>query len=46
MLLKLPNSRTRGYRYIHTFDDIPDRIRLENIEQAGRVVLEFIKTIG
>ena len=45
-LLRLPNSRTRGYRYIHTVDDIPDRIKLTNIEQAGRVVLEFIKTAG
>jgi len=44
-LLRLPNSRTRGYRYIHTINDIPDRVRLENIEQAGRVVLEFIKTV-
>jgi Zn-dependent M28 family amino/carboxypeptidase len=42
----LPNSRTRGYRYIHTIDDIPDRVTLENIERAGRVVLEFIKTAG
>jgi hypothetical protein len=44
-LLRLPNSRVRGYRYIHTIDDIPDRISLENIEQTGRVVLEFIKTV-
>jgi aminopeptidase YwaD len=44
-LLRLPNSRIRGYRYIHTADDIPDRISLENIEQTGRVVLEFIKTV-
>jgi aminopeptidase YwaD len=44
-LLGLPNSRVRGYRYIHTVDDIPDRISLENIEQTGRVVLEFIKTV-
>jgi len=45
-LFRLPNSKARGYRYIHTIDDIPDRIRLENIERAGRVVLEFIKTAG
>ena len=44
-LLRLPNSRVRGYRYIHTADDIPDRINLENIEQTGRVVVEFIKTV-
>lgn len=43
-LFRLPNSRARRYRYIHTIDDIPDRIRLENIEQAGQVVLEFVKT--
>jgi hypothetical protein len=44
-LLRLPNSRVRGYPYIHTADDIPDRISLDNIEQTGRVVLEFIKTV-
>jgi aminopeptidase YwaD len=43
-LFRLPNSMVRGYRYIHTIDDIPDRVRLENIERAGKVVLEFIKT--
>jgi len=43
-LFRLPNSRARGYHYIHTIDDIPDRISLKNIEQAGQVVLEFIKT--
>jgi Zn-dependent M28 family amino/carboxypeptidase len=44
-LFRLPNSRVRGYRYIHTIDDIPDRLSLDNIEETGRVVLEFIKTI-
>jgi len=42
----LPNARTRGYRYLHTMDDIPDKIELANIERAGQVVLEFIKEIG
>jgi len=45
-LFRLPNSKARGYRYIHTIDDIPDRVKLENIERAGRVVFEFIKTAG
>ncbi len=42
----LPNARARGYRQMHTMDDIPDKIELANIERAGQVVLEFIKEIG
>lgn len=42
---RLPTARVRGYRYIHTIEDIPDRIELANIERAGKVVLKFIKTI-
>ncbi|MDI6883602.1 MAG: M20/M25/M40 family metallo-hydrolase [Hadesarchaea archaeon] len=42
---RLPNARVRGYRYIHTPDDLPDSIGLENIERAGAVVLDFVKTI-
>ena len=44
-LFRLPNARVRGYRYIHTLEDIPDRIELARIEQAGAVVLDFVKTI-
>jgi len=40
----LPNARTRGYRNLHTMDDIPDKVELANIERAGHVVLEFIKS--
>jgi len=42
---KLPNARARGYRYIHTLEDTPERIELANIERAGQVVLGFIKQI-
>ncbi len=42
---KLPNARARGYRYIHTREDTPERIELANIERAGQVVLGFIKQI-
>jgi len=41
----LPNARGRGYRYIHTMEDMPEKIELANIELAGRAVLEFIKTV-
>lgn len=41
---RLPNARARRYRYIHTLEDTPERIELTNIERAGAVVLEFIKT--
>lgn len=41
----LPNAKVRGYRYIHTLEDTPERIELANIERAGAVVLEFVKTI-
>jgi hypothetical protein len=43
-LLGLPNFKRRGYRYIHTPEDVPDKIKLANIERAGRVVVEFIKS--
>jgi Zn-dependent M28 family amino/carboxypeptidase len=42
---RLPTAHVRGYRYIHTIEDIPDRIELDNIELAGKVVLDFIKAI-
>ena len=42
---RLPNARARGYRYIHTLEDTPERIELANIERAGQVVLGFIKQI-
>ena len=44
-VFRLPNVRVRGYRYIHTLEDTPERIELANIERTGAVVLEFIKTI-
>jgi len=44
--LGLQNARSRGYRYIHTLEDTPDRIELINIERAGQVVLGFIGGFG
>ncbi|MGQ9788604.1 MAG: M28 family peptidase [Candidatus Hadarchaeaceae archaeon] len=44
-LFRLPNARLRGYRYLHTYDDLPDYINFETIEKAGAVVLEFLKAI-
>lgn len=41
---RLPTAHVRGYRYIHTIEDIPDRIELDNIELAGKVVIEFVKS--
>jgi hypothetical protein len=41
----LPNARGRGYRHIHTMEDMPEKIELANIELAGKAVLEFIKTV-
>ncbi len=41
----LTNAKTIGYRYIHTLEDTPERVELANIERAGAVVLEFVKTI-
>jgi hypothetical protein len=41
----LPNARGRGYCYIHTMEDMPEKIELVNIELAGKVVLELIKTV-
>jgi hypothetical protein len=44
-LFGLPNAKNRGYRYIHTSGDIPDHLELANIERAGAIVLDFVKTI-
>lgn len=45
-LFRIPNARGRGYRYLHTPDDTPDRVELSNIERVGNVVIDFVKTIG
>lgn len=44
-LFGLPHAKNRGYRYIHTSGDIPDHLELTNIERAGAIVLDFVKTI-
>jgi len=43
-LFMLPNAKIRGYRYIHTLEDVPDRLELKNVERAGNVALNFIKS--
>jgi len=44
-IFRLPNARLRGYRYLHSCDDLPDHISVDNIERAGIIVLEFLKAI-
>jgi Zn-dependent M28 family amino/carboxypeptidase len=44
-LFGLPNAKTRLYRHIHTSEDISDHLVLANIERAGAIVLDFVKTI-
>jgi Zn-dependent M28 family amino/carboxypeptidase len=44
-LFRLPNARLRGYRHLHSYDDLPDHISVDNIERAGAIVLEFLKVI-
>lgn len=39
----LPHARTRGCRFLHTLEDTPEQIELSKIEQAGQVVLGFVK---
>ncbi len=43
-LFKIPNARTRGYTHIHAIEDTPEHIKLETIEKAGAIALDFIKT--
>ncbi len=43
-LFKLAGARTGRYPYMHTLEDIPERVELDNIEKAGEIVLKFIKT--
>ncbi|MGC8816444.1 MAG: M28 family peptidase [Candidatus Hadarchaeum sp.] len=42
---RLPNARIRGYRYLHSYYDLPDHVNVETIERAGAVVAEFLKMI-
>jgi hypothetical protein len=44
-LSKSPNTRVRSYPYMHTKDDLPGHLDMKVIEQAGQVVLDFVKTI-
>ncbi len=42
----LPNAHIRRYEYLHTADDLPERIEIENVERVGQIVLEFIKAVA
>ncbi len=41
-LLNMPATRERGYEYIHTPHDLPDKLDLNTVEKVGNVVLKFI----
>lgn len=38
------NAHVRRYKYLHGSEDLPDKIELANLDRAGKLVLEFIKT--
>jgi hypothetical protein len=44
-IFKLPDARTRGYKYIHDPRDTPDRLEMKTIELAGKIALDFVKTV-
>jgi len=43
---RLPNAHIRRYEFIHSPDDLPERIEVANVERVGQLVLEFIKTVS
>jgi len=42
-VFRIPDAGTRQYRHLHTLEDTPEQVELENIEGAGKITLEFIK---
>jgi len=44
-LFRLPDARTRRYKYLHDPRDTPDRLEMKTIELAGKIALDFVKTI-
>jgi hypothetical protein len=45
-LFKLSDTRTRLYPYIHALEDVPERVKLDNMEKAGKIILKFIEKQG
>ncbi len=47
MIYKMPTARIgQYYPYIHTLEDIPERVELDNMEKVGEIVLKFIEKQG
>ncbi|MGC8817656.1 MAG: M28 family metallopeptidase [Candidatus Hadarchaeum sp.] len=44
-LFGIKNAHLRRYKYIHGPEDLPDKIELVNLEMAGKLVLEFVKSV-
>jgi len=44
-MFKLPDARTRRYKYIHDPRDTPDRLEMKTIELAGKIALDFVRTV-
>lgn len=40
--LRLPNVRTHRHSKLHTLEDVPEGIKLENIKESGRIVLKLL----
>lgn len=38
----LVNARKRSYRWLHTRDDLPDKLEADTVETAGNLILEFL----
>lgn len=43
-LFGLSHVQTQRYSDIHTLEDVPEKIKLDNVERIGKLVLELIKT--
>jgi hypothetical protein len=41
-IFRLRKARDRIYPHLHTKDDLPDRLDPKTVEQAGRIVLDFL----
>lgn len=39
----LGNARRRSYKFIHTIEDLPDKLDPKTIETAGMLLLEFLR---
>ncbi|KUO42990.1 MAG: hypothetical protein APU95_02565 [Hadesarchaea archaeon YNP_N21] len=41
----IKNAHLRRYRYLHDPEDLPDKVELANLERAGKLVLEFVRSV-